>query len=331
MTALQEPGRDPASTGEPVTGAGRADMHGRRPQLGAWAYFEGAVVPIEQATVSIATHGLNYGTSVFEGIRAYRQEDASSAVLFGVEHYNRLLWNARLLRAAVPETAAELVQITVDLLRRNRHAGDAYVRPLVYKSAASIRLQLGDLDDRVSIFTMPLGDYLPTAGIRVTVSGWQRVSDNAIPARGKIAGSYVNAALAAEDARAASYDDAILLTADGHVAEASSANVFMVTGREVATPPLVDDVLPGITRGAVIQIARDAGHEVVERRIDRSELYLADELFLTGTGVQVAPIASIDGRPVGSSEFPVSLEIQRRYFAAVRGDDGRYAHWLTPI
>jgi branched-chain amino acid aminotransferase len=331
MTTLLEPKRDPASIVEPVPAADPADLHGRRPQLGAWAYFEGAVVPIGRATVSIATHALNYGTSVFEGIRAYRQEDASSAILFGVEHYDRLLRNARLLRAAVPETTAELVEITVDLLRRNRHVGDAYVRPLVYKSAASIRLQLSDLGDRVSIFTMPLGDYLPTAGIRVTVSGWQRVNDNAIPARGKIAGSYVNAALAAEDARAAGYDDAILLTADGHVAEASSANVFMVTGREVATPPLVDDVLPGITRAAAMQIARDAGHEVVERRIDRSELYLADELFLTGTGVQVAPIASIDGRPVGSSAFPISLEIQRRYFAAVRGNDGRYAHWLTGI
>jgi branched-chain amino acid aminotransferase len=137
--------------------------------------------------------------------------------------------------------------------------------------------------------------------------------------------------LASEDAHAAGYDDALLLTADGHVAEASAANVFVVNGREVATPPLVDDVLPGITRRAVIEIARDAGHEVVERRIDRSELYLADEVFLTGTGVQVAPIASIDDRPVGSSDFPVALDIQRRYFAAVRGTDPRYAHWLSPI
>jgi len=328
MTALQEPKRDPGSAIEPVP---EADLIGRRPELGTWAYFEGAVVPIADATVSIATHALNYGTSVFEGIRAYRQDDGSSAILFGIEHFERLLRNARLLRAAVPETASELVEITRDLLRRNAHVGDAYVRPLVYKSAASIRLQLSDLGDRICIFTMPLGDYLPTGGIRVTVSGWQRVSDNAIPARGKIAGSYVNAASAAEDAHAAGCDDAILLTADGHVAEASSANVFVVTGREVATPPLVDDVLPGITRAAAMQIARDAGHEVVERRIDRSELYLADELFLTGTGVQVAPIASIDGRPVGSSAFPVSLEIQRRYFAAVRGNDRRYTHWLTRI
>ena len=161
------------------------------------------------------------------------------------------------------------------------------------------------------------------------MSGWQRVSDNAIPARGKIAGSYVNAALATEDAHAAGYDDALLLTADGHVAEASAANIFAVFGREVATPPLVDDV-PGITRGAILEIARDAGYDVVERRIDRSELYLADEVFLTGTGAQVAPVASIDDRPVGDPDFPIALDIQAtspRSAAPTRG----YARWLTPI
>ena len=299
--------------------------------IGAYAYFEGEVVPIEAASVSIATHAFNYGTAVFEGIRAYLQEDGSTSLLFGREHYERLLRNARLLRASVPENAEALLQITLDLLRRNAHGGDVYIRPLIYKSAPNIRVQLTGLEDRVGIFTMPLGDYLPTGGIRVTVSGWQRVSDNAIPARGKVSGSYVNAAFAAEDAHAGGYDDAILLTADGHVAEASAANLFVVAGREVATPPLVDDVLAGITRRGILQIAADAGYDVVERRIDRSELYLADEVFLTGTGVQVAPIASIDDRPVGTDGFPVSLDIQRRYFAAVRGTDPRYASWLTPV
>ena len=222
-----------------------AALDGRRPSIGAWAYFEGAMVPIEQANVSLATHALNYGTSVFEGIRAYRQHSGGVSVLFGHEHYERLLRNARLLRASVPESADELLEITIELLRRNEHDGDAYVRPIIYKAAHSIRVQLSDLEDRIGIFTIPLGDYLPTGGIRVTVSGWQRVSDNAIPARGKIAGSYVNAALATEDAHAGGYDDALLLTADGHVAEASAANIFAVFGREVATPPLVDDVLPG--------------------------------------------------------------------------------------
>lgn len=310
---------------------GTEDLSGSQPQLGAWAYFEGQLVPIGQATVSIATHAFNYGTAVFEGIRAYRQEAGATAILFAREHYSRLVRNARLLRASIPETPDELVSITAELLRRNEHIGDVYIRPLIYKAAPSIRVQLSGLGDRVGIFTMPLGDYLPTGGIRVTVSGWQRVSDNAIPARGKITGSYVNAAFASEDAHAAGYDDALLLTADGHVAEASAANVFVVSDGQVATPPLVDDVLPGITRAAVMRVARDAGYSVVERRIDRSELYLADEVFLTGTGVQVAPISSIDDRPVGAGDFPVSLDIQRRYFAAVRGTDARYSTWLTPI
>ena len=300
-------------------------------ELGAWAYFEGAVVPIGEANVSIATHTFNYGTAVFEGIRAYRQGDGTTAILFAREHYERMLRNARLLRASVPESADDLVEITRDLLRRNAHDGDAYIRPLVYKAARSIRVKLTGLEDRVALFTIPLGDYLPTGGIRVTVSGWQRVSDNAIPARGKVSGSYVNAAFAAEDAHAGGYDDAILLTGDGHVAEASAANIFVVRGNEVATPPLTDDVLAGITRTAILRIAADAELDVVERRIDRSELYLADEVFLTGTGVQVAPISSIDDRPIGTGEFPTSLDIQRRYFAAVRGSDERYASWLTPI
>jgi branched-chain amino acid aminotransferase len=309
---------------EPATAAAAA------PAMGAHAYFGGAIVPFESATVSIATHSLQYGTAVFEGIRAYLQEDGGTALLFGREHYERLVRNARLLRATIPESADALVEITLELLRRNAHGGDVYIRPIVYKAATSLRPQLTGLDDQAAIYTFPLGDYLPTAGIRVTISGWQRVPDNAIPARGKISGAYVNSSLAAEDAHAGGYDDAIMLTGDGHVAEASAANVFVVTGRELATPPLVDDVLPGITRGAVITIARDAGYDVVERRVDRSELYVADEVFLTGTGVQVAPIASIDDRPIGNG-FPVALDIQRRYFAAVRGTDPRYAEWLTRI
>jgi branched-chain amino acid aminotransferase len=300
-------------------------------ELGAFAYFEGQLVPLADARVSIATHAFNYGTAVFEGIRAYRQDDGSLAILFGREHYERLLRNGRLLRASVPETADDLVEITRELLRRNEHQGDVYVRPLLYKASHSIRLQLTGLRDSIAIYTFPLGEYLPTGGLRATLSGWQRINDNAIPARGKVSGSYVNACFAAEDAHAGGYGEAILLTSDGHVAEASSANLFVVRGDEIATPPLADDVLAGITRGAIMRIAADGGRPVVERKIDRTELYLADEVFLTGTGVQLAPVASIDGREIGSGEFPVALELQRRYFAAVRGTDPRYAAWLTPV
>jgi len=301
--------------------------------VGDWAYFEGRIVPIAEATVSVATHALNYGTAVFEGIRAYRQADGSLAVLFAREHYRRLLRNGRLLRASVPETAEQLVEITCELLRRNGVVADLYVRPLLYKSAPSIRLMLTGLEDRITIFSFPLGDYVPTEGLRVSVSAWQRVSDNAVPARGKITGSYVNACLAVEDAKAGGYSEALLLTADGHVAEASSANLFVVQDGVLATPPLSDDVLPGITRAAVIALARDLGHAVEERTVDRTELYTCDEVLLTGTGVQIAAVASIDDRPVGEpgAGFPVTSALQQAYFAAVRGLDPRYSGWLTPV
>ena len=305
---------------------------GRRLEEAAWAYFEGRLVPFGDANLSIATHALNYGTAIFEGIRAYRQDDGSLAILFALEHYARLLRNGRLLRAEVPESAEELVEVTRELLRRNGEVADMYIRPLLYKAARSVRLQLSDLEDRVAIYAFPLGDYVPTDGLRVSVSAWQRVNDNAVPARAKITGSYVNACLAVEDAHAAGYNEAILLTADGHVAEASSANLFLVRDGVLATPPLTDDVLPGITRQAVITLALDAGYPVEERKIDRTELYLADELFLTGTGAQLAPVASIDGRPIGDgAAFPVSADLAQRYFAAVLGHDPAYAGWLTPV
>jgi branched-chain amino acid aminotransferase len=323
-----------AERGDAATPAGSAEgSDGKRLAVGEWAYFEGQLVPFAQATVSVATHALNYGTAIFEGIRAYRQADGGLALLFALEHYQRLLRNGRLLCASVGETPEQLVTITCELLRRNGLVADMYVRPLLYKSAHSIRLQLSGLDDRIAIFSFPLGDYVPTEGLRVALSAWQRVSDNAVPARGKIAGSYVNACLAVEDAKAGGYAEAILLTADGHVAEASSANLFVVHDGVIATPPVADDVLPGITRGAVMALARDLGRRVEERKIDRTELYTCDEVFLSGTGAQIAAVASIDGRPVGRPEdgFPVTAELQQAYFAAVRGLDPRYAAWLTRV
>jgi branched-chain amino acid aminotransferase len=299
----------------------------------AWAYFEGRVVPFEEATVSIATHSLHYGTAVFEGIRAYRQDDGGLAVLLLREHYERLLRNGRLLRSQPVESVDELVELTVELVRRHGKAEDLYIRPILYKSARSLRLQLSGLEERMAIYAFPMGDYVSTSGLRITVSAWQRVNDNAIPARGKLTGSYVNACLAVEDAHAGGFEEAVMLTADGHVAEASSANLFVVQDGGIATPPVADDVLPGITREAVMRVARDAGYVVIERTIDRTELYVSDEVFFTGTGAQVAPVASVDGRPVGEGSVPgpVSADLQQRYFAAVRGRDERYAHWLTRV
>jgi len=201
---------------------------GSRIEACEYAYFNGALVPFADANVSIATHALNYGTAIFEGIRAYRQHDGGMAILLGREHYQRFLRNGRLLRAEVPETADDLLELTRQILARHPKAEDVYIRPLLYKSAPSIRLQLTGLDDRVAIYAYPMGDYVPTTGLKVTVSAWQRVNDNAIPARGKVTGSYVNACLAVEDAHTGGFQEAVLLAHDGHVAEASSANVFVV-------------------------------------------------------------------------------------------------------
>jgi branched-chain amino acid aminotransferase len=334
-TATRPPSARPSQGVTPEsadTASSAQGSDGARLAVGDWAYFEGRIVPFADATVSIATHALNYGTAIFEGIRAYRQADGGLALLFGLEHYRRLLRNGRLLRASVPETAEQLVEVTCELLRRNGLVADLYVRPLLYKSAPSIRLQLSNLEDRISIFTFPLGDYVPTEGLRVSFSAWQRVNDNAVPARGKISGSYVNACLAVEDAKAGGYSEALLLTADGHVAEASSANLFVVHDGVIATPPVSDDVLPGITRTAVAELIADHGYRLIERSVDRTELYTADEVFLSGTGVQIAAVVSIDDRPVGDGRrFPVTEALQRSYFAAVRGLEPRYAGWLTPV
>jgi branched-chain amino acid aminotransferase len=321
------------SVAAPPVRAAEGSSDGKQLAVGEWAYFEGQLVPFAQATVSIATHALNYGTAIFEGIRAYRQADGGLAMLFALEHFQRLLRNGRLLKASVSETPEQLVAITSELLRRNGLVADMYIRPLLYKSAQSIRLQLSGLEDRIAIFSFPLGDYVPTEGLSVGLSAWQRVNDNAVPARGKITGSYVNACLAVEDAKAGGYGEAIMLTADGHVAEASSANLFIVTDGVIATPPVADDVLPGITRTAVLQLAADLGHPVEVRTIDRTELYTCDEVFFSGTGAQIATVSSIDGRPVGRPEdgYPVTGELQSAYFAAVRGVDPRYAGWLTRV
>jgi branched-chain amino acid aminotransferase len=332
--SAESPARSAPASGTAISsklkGAQGADP--RHAQMGAWAYFEGQLVPFEKATISIATHAFNYGTAVFEGIRAYQQESGGLAILFAAEHYQRMLRNGRLLRARVPESVTDLVAITREMLRRNEHDTDVYIRPLLYKGAATIKLGLADLDDRIAIFSFPMGNYVATEGLRVGLSAWQRVNDNAVPARGKVTGSYVNASLAVDDAHAAGYDEAILLTSDGHVAEASSANLFLLSEGEIATPPLSDDVLGGITRKAVIQLARDNGYTMVERKIDRTELYTADEVFFTGTGVQIAAVASIDGRPVGDgSTFPVTSDLQERYFDAVRGRNPRYRSWLTSV
>ncbi len=300
-----------------------------------WAFFRGEFVPLRDANINVMTHGFNYGTAVFEGIRAYWNADEEQ--LFALElvaHYARIRASAGLLMMEVRQSPEELAEITVELLRRDGLREDAYVRPIVYKSSETIGVRLHNLDSDVTIFAVPFGQYIDTeGGIRAQVSSWRRTDDNAIPARGKITGAYVNGALAKSEAQLNGFDEAIVLTADGHVSEGSAENLFIVKDGVLITPPVTDNILEGITRRRLIGIARDdLGIPTVERSIDRTELYGADEVFLCGTGAQISPVIEIDRRAIGSGRpGSVSRDLSRTYFDAVRGRNPAYRDWLTPV
>jgi len=300
----------------------------------AWAFLDGKFVPIRDAKISVMTHAFNYGTGVFEGIRAYW--NAEEEQLYGLhlhEHFSRLLRSGKIMRISIPHNAGELVAITVDLLRKCGYREDAYVRPVAFKSTPVIGVRLHNLDDGLTIFAVPFGNYIEVEkGIACHVSSWRRVDDNAIPARAKITGSYVNAALAKSEAEEAGFAEAIVLTQEGHVSEGSAANLFLVRDGKLITPPATDNILEGIVRSSVMKIAADLGVAVEVRTIDRTELYVCDEMFMCGTGVQISPVTSVDRREVGTGEIgPITKRVGKTYFDAVRGKDARYKGWLTPI
>lgn len=297
-------------------------------------YFEGRFVPQRDAKVGIMTHAFMYGTATFEGIRAYW--NAEQGVLYGLkirEHVERIRQSCRILLMQNVPSVDELTGLIVETIRRNGFREDAYIRPSFYKSTRAIGVRLHNLDNQLYIIAVPFGNYIDTdAGVRVMTSSWRRNADDALPARGKIVGGYVNMAFQKSEAELNGYDEAIVLTADGHVNEASAANLFVVRDGVALTPPVSDDLLEGVTRKAIIEMLANEGIPVVERSIDRSELYVADEVLLCGTGVQVSPVIEVDHRPVGSGEVgPVSRIVRERYFDAVRGRLPEYSHWLTPI
>lgn len=299
------------------------------------AYFKGELVPIKQAQISIMTHAFNYGTGVFEGIRAYwNAEHEQLYVLRLREHYERMVQSTKLLHMELPITIDEMCEVTLELLRREGYRGDAYIRPLAYKTDEIIGVRCHNLDDQFCIWSAPFGRYLEQEeGANVCVSSWRRSDDNAIPARGKITGSYVNSALIKSEAQLNGYDEAIVLNQDGHVSEGSAENIFIVRHGKLITPPVTANILEGITRQAVMDLAtQELGLEVIERNIDRSELYIADEAFFCGTGVQIAAIASVDRRSVGTGKLgPLTARLRDVYFAAVRACIPQYMHWCTPV
>ncbi len=300
-----------------------------------WAYFRGEFVPLREANVNVMTHALNYGTAVFEGIRAYwNAEQEQLYALDLIPHYERIHRSASLLFMEVPHSPQELADITVELLRRDGLREDAYIRPLVYKSSETIGVRCHNLDSDFTVFAVPFGHYIDTeGGIRAQVSTWRRTDDNAIPARGKITGAYVNGALAKTEAQMNGFDEAIVCTQDGHVSEGSAENLFIVRDGKLVTPPVTDNILEGITRRAIMRIASgDLDVAVVERQIDRTELYVADEVFLCGTGAQISPVIEVDRRRIGNGRpGPISRALSDCYFDAVRGRLDAYRDWLTPV
>jgi branched-chain amino acid aminotransferase len=306
-----------------------------RTALPRHAFFRGRVVPYADARVGVLTHALNYGTGVFAGIRGYWNAEEQELFVFRPrEHFQRFLESARMLGMRLPHSQEELVEALLALLRRERYREDCYVRPLAYYADETVGVRLHGLTPEVSIVAVPYGRYLANEeDVHATISSWQRVDDNAIPARGKIVGAYVNSALAKSDAQRAGFDEAIVLSPDGHVAEASAANLFLVRQGVVATPPVTDNILEGITRRTTMELLREAlGREIVERRIDRSEIYVAEEIFICGTGVQIAAITRVDHRPIGSGSLgPVVRELRALYFDVVRARRPEYRRWCVPV
>ena len=298
-----------------------------------YAFFQGEYVPLSEAKVNIMTHALHYGTGVFEGIRGNWNSEKQTIYIFRLrEHYERLLRGCRLMMLDIPYSVEDLCNITVEQVERCGITEDIYIRPLAYKSAERVaNLKLQDLDSDFCLIVVPFGSYLGADALRCCTSSWRRVDDPMMPARFKITGMYVNSVLAKTEATLAGFDEAILLNQDGHVCEGSGENIFLVVDGKLHTPPIEDNVLPGITRDTVIQLARnELGLDVGERHIDRSEIYLAEECFLTGTAAHLTPVVEVDCRKIGDGTVgPISQKLQQLYFDVVVGRNPRYIHWCT--
>jgi branched-chain amino acid aminotransferase len=299
-----------------------------------YSFFEDRFVPIEQANVNILNQTFMYGLGVFEGIRGYWNAQHKQVYLFRLrEHIERLFDSMKVMHLSCKYSVEEVCDIIVKLVQKNAPSTDIYVRPAVYSATNQISPCLTHSTSALCILTLPFGDYVDTkGGLKVQVSAWRRVEDNAIPARAKIIGSYVNAALAKTDAALAGMDECIMLSENGHVAEGSSMNLFMVKKGVLITTPTTENILEGITRSTILEMAeKEFGLPTASRPIDRSELYTADELFFCGTGAQVAPIASVDGRQIGTTApGPISCQIRDTYIDICRGNRSEYSKWLTP-
>src|SRR6266567_375286 len=298
-------------------------------------FMNGEFIPAEQGVISVRTHGFSYGTGCFEGIRGYWNEVEQQVYLFRLrEHYERWLRSCKILQISLPYTVDQLIDISIELVRRNDFKQNIYLRPVAYKGDQIIGVRLHGLEDHYIITAEPVGNYIDINGLHCGVSSWRRIDDNAIPSRAKITGSYVNSAFAKSEALQNGFDEAIMLTHEGHVAEGSAENIFLVMNGELVTPAPTENILMGVTRDTVMQLARrEFGRITRERQIDRTELYIADEIFMCGTGAQIAPVVKVDHRPIGESKVgPISNALQQLYFEVVRGRIPGYRdEWCTPV
>jgi branched-chain amino acid aminotransferase len=299
------------------------------------AFFEGKIVPMSEAKINIATHGFLYGTAVFSGMRAYWNEEKKRLFVFRpYEHFHRLLNSARIMAMDIQYDEESLIQLTLDLLRTDDWREDIYLRPTIYKADMGIGVRLHDLRDEFSMFVMAFEKYVKNdTNAHVTISSWRRIDDSVIPARGKVAGAYANSALIKTDANRAGFDEAIVLDHNNHVSEGSAMNIFMVRDGVLVTPPVTDNILEGITRRSIIELARDElGIQVVERSIDRTELFIAEELFMTGTAAQIVSVTRIDHRPVGAGSMgPLTAKLRVMFEDIVRAKNTKYLQWNVEV
>lgn len=299
-----------------------------------FAFFEGKIIPTELAKVSIMTNALQYGTGIFGGIRGYQSGNKKDYFIFRLnDHYKRFITSLKILNKTIPYSVEKLVKITIEVAQKNQPKSDFYVRPFAYAADYELSPDTSRLNFDFALYMIPLGEYLPISkGLKLMISNWTRINDNMIPSRAKATGGYFNSAIAKGDAARLGFDDTLMLGADGHLTEASAANFFMVRDGVLITSPKYADVLEGITRKTTLTLAQDLGIPTVERHIDRTEVYIADEAFLTGTGTQVAWINEVDGRIIGNGKIgPITAKIQKHFFNIVRGNVDRYSSWLTKI
>lgn len=300
----------------------------------SYAFFNKQIIPLSEAKLGIMTHALHYGTALFEGIRGNWNEDRQQTYIFRLrEHYERMARGCRVFKMSLDYSIDELCDITVEMVQKCSFEEDIYIRPLAYISSQALGVRLHGLEDDFLVFAFPWGPYLDKDKISCGVSSWQRPGDNVNPPQIKSTGIYVNNALAKTEAIENGFDEAIMLSPNGYVSEGSGENIFLVIDGKLVTPGVYNSILKGITRDTVITLAQnELGMEVVERNISRSELYFAEECFLTGTAAHVTPVSEIDHRLIGNGEIgEVTGKLQEIYQEVIRGKNAKYLDWCTPV